>query len=263
MKIISYSTICLAAALLLASMASAAGTPYEAVAVTDGGTISGKVTWSGAAPTIESLVVNKNVESCDPAGIGTRKSPRLVISPSGGISNAVVYIEEIAKGKKMETGDLVIDQIGCTYTPHITIAPKKSKITLKSSDDILHNIHMFGAANYNIPFPDMNSVLKSFRKAGVARFQCDAGHGWMSAYVHVVTHPYYALTDAEGNYSLTEVPPGKYTLKMWHESWEVVNRTEKDGEITGYEFAEPVEQSQDVEVASGAESKVVFSLSGD
>jgi len=245
----------------LSSVGDAAKVTYEEIAVADGGAITGRVVWKGPSVSVPPMVINKNVDSCDKSGSGIRESVRLLVSKSGGTANAVVYLESIAKGKAMSKEALAIDQEGCRYNPHITIAPRKAKVTLKSSDDILHNIHMFGAANYNIPFPDKNSVLKTFRKAGLVRLQCDAGHGWMSAYVHVVNHPYYAVTDADGNFKLTDIPPGEYTLRMWHENWVVTNEVKKDGEVVGYEFGESIEKSQKVTVSAGAETEAQFTIS--
>ncbi len=250
-----------ATAQFLSSVGDAAKVEYEEIAVANGGAITGRVVWEGPSVTVPPMAINKNEDSCDKGGSGMRESVRLLVSKSGGIANAVVYLEGVAKGKAMSKEDLVIDQEGCRYVPHITIAPRKAKITLKSSDDILHNIHMFGAAHYNIPFPDKNSVLKIFRKAGVVRLQCDAGHGWMSAYIHVVNHPYYAVTDADGNFKLTDIPPGEYTLGMWHENWVVTNEVKKDGEVVGYEFGEPIEKSQKVTVSAGAETETQFTIS--
>ena len=249
------------AALLLSTVGDAANPKYGETEVTNGGSISGKVVWEGPAANVPPMAINKNTESCDASGSGMRESERLLVSKSGGVANAVVYIEAIAEGKAVGREDLIINQQGCRYIPHITIAPKKSKITLKSSDDILHNIHMFGAASYNIPFPDKNSIAKLFRKSGIVRLQCDAGHGWMSSYVHVVEHPYYVVSDTEGNFELTDVPPGEYTLKMWHEDWVVVNKMMKDGEVAGYEFGEPIEKTLNVTVTAGEQAKVQFSIS--
>jgi hypothetical protein len=59
---------------------------------------------------------------------------------------------------------------------------------------------------------------QTMKKPGIVTFKCDAGHTWMSAYVFVVDQPYYAVTDAAGKFELKDVPPGAYTLVVWHES---------------------------------------------
>jgi len=253
-------------ALLVAGIpagAQTAGTTdvYQGGEVENGGTISGKVVWKGTKPNLESFEINKNPEVCDVDGSQKRPSNRLVISDSGGVANAVVYLEEVQQGKPLPTEGAKLDQKGCQYVPHVTIVPRRAQLTLSSGDSILHNIHMFDAASYNIPFPDMNVVVKRMRKSGVVRVQCDAGHGWMNAYVFVVDHPYYAVTGENGEYTLTDVPPGKYSVKTWHENWVVKNKIEKEGVITGYEFGEPIEQTKEIEVSSGGTASLDFELS--
>ena len=158
-------------------------------------------------------------------------------------------------------------QKNCEYHPRIFVIPRKGKLEMTTSDETLHNIHMYGAASYNLAFPIKGQVItRPFRKVGIARVVCDAGHGWMSATIHVVGHPYYAITGGSGNFRLDDVPPGKYTLKAWHEGWEVVEKeSTKDpatGEefIKGYVFSDPVIQSGEVEVHPSKESNLIFVL---
>ncbi len=244
-------------AVLSIAIMPAAVAKYRGGSVKDGGTIEGTVTFKGA-PAADKFDINKNPEVC---GKGHKTSPRLVVGKGGGVKNAVVYLESIKKGKSFDGAAVTIDQEKCEYSPHVVIAEKKTEVTLKSSDAILHNIHMYGAATYNIPFPDKNTIKKKMRKSGVVEMVCDAGHGWMSAFIHVVEHPYYAVTDAKGKFSLEDVPAGKYTLKVWHEGWKIVEKIQKDGVVARYKFADPVVLTKDgVEVTAGAIAKVDFQL---
>lgn len=235
---------------------------YEGGAVSGGGTIGGKVTWEGDKPKIDDYPINKDPDICDTDKKGKRVSDRLIVGDGGGVKNAVVYIEEITKGKAFDKGKYELNQQGCEYHPHIMVVPKGSAVSLKSSDKILHNIHMFGAATYNLPFPDPTSVEKKMRKKGIVRLQCDAGHAWMSAYIHAVGHPYYAITDDSGAYSLSDVPAGSYTVKMWHESWKVKDTVKKDGKVSAYVFDAPVEMDKKVEVKGGAKADASFTMKG-
>ena len=138
---------------------------------------------------------------------------------------------------------------------------------MSSSDDTLHSIHMYGAASYKIPFPVKGQVVERLlEKAGLVQVACDAGHGWMSATIHVVEHPYYAITDAEGRFELRDVPPGQYTLKAWHEGYRVISkdatRDPATGEecIQGYTYAPAIAFEQAVEVRSGEETSATFTL---
>jgi hypothetical protein len=239
---------------------------YEEIEVTDGGTITGKVSWQGEVPSLEPLAITKNPEVCDHEGTGNKKSPRLIVSAEGGVKNTVVFLEEISQGKPLNklAGKLPrLDQKNCEYDPHVIIAPVKKKLEMVSSDDILHNIHMRGAAKYNLPFPIKGRVLaKRLKKGGIVELVCDAGHAWMSAYIHVITHPYYALTDAEGNFRIEDTPPGNYQLVAWHEGWEVVKTESKDGKITRYMYSDPVTLKKEVTVPAKGDVKIDFELSG-
>jgi hypothetical protein len=235
-------------------------TNYQVVEVTDGGTVTGKVVWTGERPTVEPFSINKNPEICDLDRSGKRASSRLILAKDGGVKNAVVFLEGVRAGKAHAPGPWLLDQRGCDYHPHVMIVPTKSEVAVRSSDDILHNVHMFGAANYNIPFPKPQELGKKLRKQGLVRLQCDAGHGWMTAYFHSVDHPYYAITGDDGAFELRDVPPGTYQISMWHEHWDITDKTEKDGQVATYTFAEPITQTKDVVVAASGNATVSFTL---
>ena len=250
---------------------------YEAIEVVDGGAIVGLVTWTGDLPELQHLPITKNPEVCDLSGAGVRPSPRLIVSEENrGVGNTVVYLADIGKGKALDallTAELLkaelepgqnlrIDQAQCIYEPHITLAPLRAELDMTSSDDLLHNLHMSGSARYNLAFPIKDKVItRRLRKAGLISIACDAGHSWMSAYIHVVHHPYYAITDDEGGFTLSDVPAGKYSLHAWHEGWDIVKTEAQGGQITGYEFSEPNILEDEVTVAAGTETQANFELS--
>ncbi|MBI3269843.1 MAG: hypothetical protein HYZ53_12530 [Planctomycetes bacterium] len=235
---------------------------YESIEVTDGGTIRGLVTWAGDSPTELRLPVSKNPETCGTHG-AEKVSPRLKISPRKGVKDAVVFLQEIARGKPFPTGvKYALDQKECEYLPHLLVVPKGADLEVSSSDDVLHNVHLDGANSGNLAFPDKTAkpqVLK-MKKAGFVDVRCDNGHVWMNGTVLVITHPYYAVTDEEGRYLLADVPPGAYKLVAWHEGWDIVKKDEKDGVVTKYYFSEPVKLMKDVDVKQKGEAEVSFEL---
>ncbi|MBI5367909.1 MAG: hypothetical protein HZA54_12790 [Planctomycetes bacterium] len=249
---------CAAASVALLAQPAA----YEVVAVADGGAISGRVTWVGDLPPVLKLPVTKDAEICCP-GAADKVSPRLQVSAAKGVKDTVVYLEEIAQGKGFPAGATFrIDQKACEYLPHILIAPKGADLEVGSSDDVLHNVHLTGAANGNVALPDAKSkpgILK-LKKAGRVEISCDNGHVWMSGTVMVVTHPYYAVTDEDGKFTLADVPPGAYKLSAWHEGWQVAKTDEKDGVVTRYVWSEPIKLTQAVEVKAKAAAEVTFEL---
>lgn len=195
---------------------------YKEVAVANGGSISGVVKAKGKAPADEMKTVTKNHEQCG-AKIAAQK---YVVGPGGGLEYAVVMIEKIAEGKKIATGDFFYDNVDCKFTPHVLVAPVGAILKVRNSDDMLHNSHFFqveGAAKKNLinmALPKKGQVIentKILRKEGLVTVLCDA-HDFMQGFIFAVPHPYAMATGAAGDFKLTDVPPGTYNLKIWHEA---------------------------------------------
>jgi plastocyanin len=184
----------------------------------DGGVLRGRVVFDGQPPAPQKLLVVKDATVC---GKREHLDERLTVSKNGGIKNAVVYLSGVTGVKAMSAlgGEFVLDQQACAYQPHVLLAPVNTPIQILNSDGILHNIHSFSAKN-----PPMNVAQPAFKKRMEISFstpeaiavKCDV-HGWMGAWIFVVDHPYYALTDDEGNFTLTGIPPGTYTVYCWQE----------------------------------------------
>ncbi len=226
-------------ALALASLRPAVTQAYEEVEVTNGGTIVKEVLFTGQVPAQGTLAVTKNQESCGES----KPDESLIVGPNKGVKNAVVTIENIAKGKKIDkTATPYLDNNGCRFIPHVQAVNVGAVLEIRNSDPILHNTHSFlkGSTVFNLALPlKGQKVRKPLRRPGLIDVKCDAGHTWMSAYILVAENPYFAVSDDAGKFEIKDVPPGKYKLKAWHEK-------------LGTEIAE-------VEVEAGKESKVSFS----
>jgi Polysaccharide lyase family 4, domain II len=212
-----------AAAIWIVVPASAQSS-YQVVTVSDGGTISGVVKWTGERPKPLTLPITKDAATCDPAHTGTRDLERLEIGADGGVANTVVSLRGIAQGKAWDLPDARkhLDQKECRYVPHISLVAVNTDLSIKSSDPILHTVHMVGVADYNLPFPMTDVTLtRTMHKSGVVDLKCNAGHIWMNGIVLVVNHPYYAVTDERGEFRISGVPPGEYEIVAWHEGWKV------------------------------------------
>ena len=255
--------------LVLVSVRSAAQSSYQTITVNDGGTITGTVKWSGPVAKVPTILINKDPEICDPQGQKKRDLERLVISSNGGVANTVVFLKDITRGKAMDLpeGRQFLNQKTCRYEPHVLLVPDKGTLQLKSSDPILHTVHMTGASDYNLPFPFANqTVSRTMNREGTVDLRCNAGHVWMNAEMLVVPHPYYTVTDEDGNFKLTNVPPGEYEIEAWHEGWKVTGQGTVYDVMTQMRvqrpvFSDPMEWTRKVTVPANGSVDVKFVIS--
>jgi hypothetical protein len=248
----------------------AAQTDYIPITVQHGGAISGTVTWTGPIPKVPKLAITKNPEICDPAGLKTRDLERLLINPDGnGVANTVVFLRGITTGKPMDlpADRQQLDQKTCRYTPHIMLVPQSGTLKIESSDPVLHTVQMFGVATNNIPFPFQNQFIPvTLQRQGVVELKCNAGHVWMNANVIVVRHPYYAVTDDRGAFTLSDVPPGEYEIVAWHEGWQIASEAKvldvgAQVEVRRPIYSTPVSWTKKVTVKPSQPTVVDFTIS--
>lgn len=198
----------MAAGVLLS--ASAPARAYEVAAVSGGGRIEGKVSFQGVVP-IKKIIPTKDKDVCG----GPRDEPQIRVGADRGVQDAVVYLKEVPKGKAWGGADKtpVLDQEKCLFRPAVQVM-RAGKIDIVNSDPVLHNTHGFYGQRtaFNLALPDKGMRIGSeLPRPGLVRVECDA-HGWMLAYIYVADSPYYALTGADGSFTITDVPPGTYTL---------------------------------------------------
>ncbi len=177
--------------------------------------MKGRVIFEGTPPAVEKVEVKSDIPTCG----ATKEVRKIVLGADQGVANAVVRIIGAQGEPKLTEGPL--DQVNCEFKPHVQVLPAGSTIKLTSEDPVLHNAHGFyedGSTAFNIavPIAGMEVPIK-LKQPGVIKLRCDAGHTWMNAYIVAVDSPYYALTDADGNFSIESVPPGTYEIEVWQE----------------------------------------------
>jgi plastocyanin len=228
---------------------------YEAVAVTDGGTLTGVVRFAGPPPKLEPIAVNKNRDVC-----GEQKpSEALVVGADRGVKGSVILVEGVTRGKK-GSGDVVVDNNKCLFVGHVTATGPGDRVRVKNSDPILHNTHgkLGKPTVFNLALPNkdqMIDITKRLTKPGVVRVLCDA-HPHMMAWLIVHDSPYYAVTDERGVFKIDGLPPGTYKVTMWHEGFRAKG-VDKDGRPA---YEDPVTVTREVTIAPKASATVDFEL---
>lgn len=220
-----------------------AQTEYQVIRVSEGGNISGTVKWSGPLPRLASFPITKDPQVCDPDSHKREDLERLVVGSQGGVANTVVYLKNISSGKAMDVPQArrFLDQKRCRYEPHILLVPQNEILQMKSSDPVLHTVHMDGAATFNLPFPFENRIIqRNMSHAGLVNLKCNGGHVWMNAEMFVIPQPYYTVTDESGRFELTDVPPGSYEIEAWHEGWGVLRQESSFDVLTERKVDRPV-----------------------
>jgi len=207
--------------------AAPAGAPAGAPAAATpagGATISGKVTLAGTAPVMATLKMDAD-NYCKTEHPTPVKSQE-VVDNNGNLQWALVYVKSglpAGASYPVPAEPVTLDQQGCMYTPHVFGVRAGQKVKIVNSDATLHNIHPLPAVNaqFNIGMPIKGMTQeKVFDKPELPPFhiKCDV-HKWMSSYCGVFSHPFFAVTDQDGNYKLTGLPAGTYVIEAWQEKY--------------------------------------------
>jgi plastocyanin len=161
----------------------------------------------------------------------------VAVDPStNGLSGVVVSLVGVERGKALIASDstlvLEIESEKCRFSPHLSAVAVGTQLEIRNNDPILHDLRIrrdtrFGPTLMNIMQPaGTRSVHKPLQEMGHFDVRCDI-HAFMSAFIHVFDHPYFAITDSTGSFHMTDVPPGIYTLQIWHEQFGVREKSIK------------------------------------
>jgi plastocyanin len=185
--------------------------------VTATGALEGFVRLAG-----ESLPGATRVQNTtDPEACGLEHSLEdlLVSEETRGVQHVIAALVDVPAGR-VSTGSperLLIDNRDCRFAPHVLVAQVGDTIGARNSDQVVHTTHYNGALASNVALPPLAAtVSRVFAKPGMIIVLCDL-HGWMRAYVRVDEHRFHAVSTAAGSFRIAEIPPGDYTLELWHE----------------------------------------------
>ena len=197
------------------SAPAAAATPGP----TGSGTIAGTVKLTGTPPEMQ-----LTKRQADPFCARTpMKEEDVIVGPGGGLKNVIVRVTKGLTGRyDAPPTPAVVDQSACMYRPRVQGIQLGQPLQIKNSDMTLHNVHGYKGAStlFNqAEIPGLPPMTKQLTDADqIVKLKCDV-HPWMTGFVLVSSHPFFAVTGDDGSFKITGVPPGSYTVEAWHERY--------------------------------------------
>lgn len=179
--------------------------------------ISGKITLTGTPPPEKTIQFDPTCGKMHDKPVTTR---HYVVGEGNGLANVFVYVKEGAKpGAAPSDKGPTLDQAGCEYHPYVMGVQAGQHFDVKNSDSLLHNVHSMpkNSKERNIaqPVKGMTSDFVFEKPEVLVKFKCDV-HPWMFAYVGVTDNSFYAVTDKDGNFKISGLPAGDYTIEAYH-----------------------------------------------
>src|SRR5438876_1477689 len=205
------------------ALALAAWTRQPPPPAQGGGTISGKVKFTGTKPVMPKIDMSEEPK-CKAKYQGVPTDETVVVNANGTLANVFVYVKSglpASYAAPAPAGPVTLDQDGCRYHPHVLGIQVGQKLAIKNSDGILHNIKAKGVKNrpFNISQPTVMTSERTFTAPEVMiPPECNV-HARMHAWLGVLPHPLFAVSGADGSFSIKGLPPGTYTIEAWHEKY--------------------------------------------
>ena len=229
--------------LLAASLAGCKSKSVEPVATTEtssapvyyhvdtatAGSISGTLKYTGKRPAPKLIDISQD-PTCVKAHKGKAYDESLVVDSKSNLANAFIYIRKGLEGKVFEvpTTPVTLDQSGCWFRPHVLGIMVGQQLTITNSDPVTHNIHPVAQINreWNHSMgPGDAPLQRKFTKPEImVPVKCNI-HDWMHSFIGVTDNPYFAVSKDDGTFKIENLPPGTYTLGVWHEKLGVQEQT--------------------------------------
>ncbi|MDA1185329.1 MAG: carboxypeptidase regulatory-like domain-containing protein [Acidobacteria bacterium] len=209
------------------------------------GAISGRIHLVGPSP--GNPIIRMGADPlCSRLNRGKRVVQETVVaSADGGLANVFITLDGSFPASAAPGSPITLNQEGCVYYPRVVGVRAGQALEVRNADALMHNVHGVSAADngFNVSQP-RDGMVQTFQMANeerMLRMRCDV-HNWMTAYVGVVSHPYFAVSGTDGAFDMVGVPPGTYTVRIWHERF---------GELT-----------QTVRVSTGETATIDFEFTG-
>jgi plastocyanin len=211
------------------------------------GTITGTAAYTGTVPNLKPLSVS--AEPVCAKRHATVPNEALVLGAGNSMANVVVkVVSGLPAGKTWPapTQPVTMDQVGCQYVPHVMGVMVGQPFKVLNSDGILHNVHALSKVNssFNMAMPPTRKEADHTfgKEEGMFVVKCDV-HPWMQSYVGVFSHPFFAVTGADGKFTIANLPAGTYEIEAWHEKLGTQKATvtvgASDSKTQSFKFAPP------------------------
>lgn len=180
----------------------------------------GKAAFEGERPEVTPLTIDpEKAKGCVEGDAPVSDQDRsILISKDGGIANVVIMID--VDGKEAEPADkeVVLDQAKCRFEPHVVVVPEGTAVKFLNSDAVSHNVHTYPKKNdaMNKTIAAGGAEVQRYAKADQVEIKCDI-HPWMNSWMVVTSSPFYAVTGADGSFSVDGLPAGTHKVEYWHE----------------------------------------------
>jgi plastocyanin len=198
---------------------------------TGSGSVRGTVRFRGTPPP-PPLRISRGAAGC---GEPSPRPSATISSADGAVAEAFVWVKQgIPDGDyPIPRDSVLVDQRGCEFVPRVAGVRAGQAVVFRNGDQTLHNVHAVGSGsnrfNFGMPLTGMEVTRQLTEPQVMVTIGCDV-HPWMRAYVGVVRHPFFAVTGADGTFSLAGLPAGTYVVEAWHEVAGHVEQTVTIGE---------------------------------
>ena len=184
-----------------------------------------KVLLSGTPPPMPKLQMNSEPVCAKQHATKAALSQEVEVGAAGALKDTFVFIKDgIAGAYPAPTTPAVLDQVGCVYTPHLLGVMAGQPLQILNSDPTLHNIHPLPVTNawFNIGMPvqGLKSTRVFSKPEAPFHVKCDV-HAWMSAYISVFSHPFFGVSNEQGEVELKNLPAGTFQVQAWQEKYGV------------------------------------------
>jgi plastocyanin len=141
------------------------------------------------------------------------------VDDDGALANVVVYVRDVPAGRPAAAEPVTMDNLKCRFVPHVLAATVGQTLVIHNSDPFLHDAHAWLGTKtlFNRALIKGSTIREPLEEPGLIHINCNVRHTWMQAHVFVSPNPYHAVTDQSGRFRIDGVPPGTYTVTMWHE----------------------------------------------